>query len=185
MKLSILIPVKYTYNDFYKRLRDVLNPQLTDEVEVKALFNFGTKSIGYYRNQLLDKAKGEYLCFIDADDLVSDDYISTILNGLQFEPHCCSLRGIITTDGNNPELFEHSIKYDSYRTTSNHIKYERYPNHLNVIKSDIAKQFRFPEISHGEDTDWATQIHNSGLLKLEYYIDKVIYHYEYVSQKSY
>lgn len=140
-------------------------------------------SIGAKRNYLLDKAKGEYLCFIDDDDMVASDYIDTLLKALESKPDCVSLRGVITWDGNNPELFEHSIKYKAYVTTTNPIKYERYPNHLNAIKSSIAKQFKFPEINHGEDTDWATQIHNSGMLKKEVYIDKVLYHYLYISKK--
>jgi hypothetical protein len=93
------------------------------------------------------------------------------------------LRGIITFDGETPELFEHSIKYKEYKTVDNPVKYERYPNHLNCIKSSIAKQFKFPEINHGEDTDWATQIFNSGLIKTEHYIDSVMYHYNFITRK--
>ena len=94
------------------------------------------------------------------------------------------MTGVITWDGNNPEVFEHSIKYKAYRTNdTGPIKYERYPNHLNIIRSDIAKQFRFPEINHGEDTDFATQIFKSGLLKKETTIDGVMYHYDYKAKK--
>lgn len=141
------------------------------------------KSIGQKRNDLLQQASGEYVCFIDDDDKISDEYIRLVLNALHNKPDCLSLRGIITFDGHEPKIFEHSIKYSEYRTTTNVITYERYPNHLNVIKSSIAKQFKFPEISFGEDTDWATQIHKSGLLKKEVQIDKVLYYYKFVSNK--
>lgn len=63
------------------------------------------------------------------------------------------------------------------------VTYERYPNHLNCIKSSIAKKFKFPETNHGEDTDWATQIHKSGLIKTEHYIPEIIYYYDYKSKK--
>jgi hypothetical protein len=106
-----------------------------------------------------------------------------ILKALKSKPDCLSLRGVITFDGHEPKIFEHSIKYSEYRTTANVITYERYPNHLNVIKSSIAKQFTFPEINFGEDTDWATQINKSGLLKKEVYIEEIIYYYKYVSNK--
>ena len=86
-------------------------------------------------------------------------------------------------DGQMPKYFEHSIKYNEYNTTQNFITYERYPNHLNVIKREIAVQFKFPEINFGEDTDWATQINKSGLLKKETYIDQVLYYYNYISNK--
>ena len=79
------------------------------------------------------------------------------------------------------KIFEHSIDYKEYKTNppTFAITYERYPNHLNVIKTDIAKQFKFPEISFGEDTSFATQVFKSGLLKTEGYIGDVIYHYKY------
>jgi glycosyltransferase involved in cell wall biosynthesis len=142
-------------------------------------------TIGEKRNRLLSDANGEYVAFIDDDDTVASDYVDTLLMALSTSPDCVSLRGVITWDGANPELFEHSIKYSAYATTTNPIKYERYPNHLNCIKASIAKQFKFPEINHGEDTDWATQIKESGLLKKEVYIDKILYHYQYVTKKSY
>lgn len=142
------------------------------------------KTIGQKRNDLMKKAQGEYSCFIDDDDLISEDYIQEIVKGCKSGKDCISLRGVITWDGGRPETFEHSIKYESYKTNVvGDVKYERYPNHLNAIKTSIAKQFVFPEINHGEDSDWATQIRNSGLLKTEYYIDKVLYHYQFKPNK--
>jgi glycosyltransferase involved in cell wall biosynthesis len=182
LKLSILIPIKQTYLSIYERLKDQLEKQIVDDVEVLELVNDGSKSIGYYRNELLNSALGKYVCFIDADDIIADDYISQVMEGINKNVDCCSLIGIITIDGNNPTLFEHSIKYEAYQLTN---KYERYPNHLNVIRRSIAIQFEFKDISFGEDTDWATQIKNSGLIKTEHYINKPIYFYEYITQKSY
>lgn len=153
------------------------------EATMDTLTDNGEMSIGEKRNRLLENVKTEYVCFIDDDDMVSSDYIDKIMEALKQNPDCCSLTGVITWDGLNPELFEHSIKYKEYKTTNNSIKYERYPNHLNVIRTSIAKQFRFPETNHGEDTDWATQIFNSGLLKTEATIPGVIYHYQYKTIK--
>lgn len=141
--------------------------------------------IGDKRNELLEKSLGEYVCFVDDDDWVSRDYVKTIMESIEAnKPDCVSLRGEMTTDGQKPEIFEHSLKYDSWRTTGNPIKYERYPNHLNAIRADIAKQFKFPSVSHGEDHNWSTQIHNSKLLKTEVYIDKVLYQYRFISNKQ-
>lgn len=182
MKLSILIPIKKTYLPIYQRLKKQLEKQITEDVQLIELINDGTQSIGYYRNQLLNSSKGKYVCFIDSDDIIADDYIAQVMEGINKDVDCCSLMGIITIDGMNPTLFEHSIKYKAYQLTN---KYERYPNHLNVIKRNIAIQFEFKDISFGEDTDWATQIKNSGLIKTEHYINKPIYYYEYVTQKSY
>lgn len=188
MKLSILICHLPERKEFLENLLEILYIQ-------KSAFPAGyieiiteehpTDSIGTKRNRLLQQAKGEYLCFIDDDDRVSLYYIPYIYEGILKGVDCCSLTGEITEDGKNPLVFEHSIMYKEYKT--NHpikpVRYERYPNHLNTIKSAIAKQFRFPEKNHGEDTDWATQIFNSGLIKTEHYIPQIIYYYDHISKK--
>ena len=153
-----------------------------NDVEI-LIYSGDSETIGNKRNYLMQSAKGEYLCFFDDDDMPSEDYIKELLKGIESVADCISLRGIMTTNGSNPEVFEHSLKYKSWRTTKNEIKYERYPNHLNCIKSDIAKQIKFPEINHGEDYDWSKKLHESGLLKSEYYTDKVLYHYKFVTNK--
>lgn len=187
MTWDILIPWHEPYKRKFEVLsfelnRQITNLNLSDKVKVLDREDeYG--NIGKNRNALLDMCTREYLSFVDADDMISCDYIKDNYEAIKLNPDCVSLRGVITWDGSNPELFEHSIKYKAYVTTTNPIKYERMPNHLNAIKSSIAKQFKFPEINHGEDTDWATQIHNSGLLKKEVYIDKVLYHYLYISKK--
>lgn len=191
-KLSILIPSLESRAEPFLKLYDEFMRQCGDrygtEVQILSCVDSGGLNIGAKRNILLDKAEGEYLCFFDDDDEPSRDYTNLVLEGCKSGADAVSLRGIITIDGSvdHPEsgIFEHSIKYDQYRTNHTGVpKYERYHNHLNAIKSSIAKQFRFPEISHGEDTDWATQIKNAGLIKTEHYIDKVIYHYKYVTSK--
>lgn len=179
MKLSILIPTLTDRTESFNKIYHQLNTQANDEVEIVSLVDSGELNIGAKRNILLERAKGDYVCFADDDDEVSSDYVETLLNAIESSPDCVSLRGVITWKGKNPEIFEHSIKYDAYNTTDNTIKYERYPNHLNCIKSSIAKRFKFPETSFGEDTDWATQVKNSGLLKKEIFVDKVLYHYLY------
>lgn len=185
MKLSILICHLPQRVVFLNRLFAILDPQIDpDQVEVLVDERPKTK-IGRKRNDLLQGARGEYLCFIDDDDMVSDNYISLLMEGINKGVDCCSLLGQITTDGINPYLFEHSIKYKAYCTNQNgqRIKYERYPNHLNCIKSSIAKQFYFPEKNHGEDTAFATKIFESGLLKSEHYIPEILYFYDYRSNK--
>ena len=184
VKLSILIPTMESRKDMFEKLLKELDTQIMGgmvDVDADATPEL---SIGEKRNNLLQRARGEYVCFVDDDDEVSKDYVYDIMEALMQSPDCLSLRGVITWDGVNPELFEHSIRYKAWITnTTSPIKYERYPNHLNVIKASIAKQFKFPDNSFGEDHDWAKQIHESGLLKNEVYIDKVLYNYKYVTKK--
>ncbi len=186
MKLSILIPTLEKRTEQYFIVQEALLDQIGESNDIQIINHMdkGELSIGAKRNLLLDAAKGEYVAFFDDDDIPSSNYIQHIMEGINKNVDCVSLRGVITWNGSNPELFEHSIKYPEYKTNdTGAIKYERYPNHLNAIKSSIAKQFKFPEINHGEDTDYATQIKNSGLIKTEHYVDAVTYHYQYIPNK--
>lgn len=186
MILSLLIPTIDERREMFENIYAILKMQILNNPNknhIEILIDNSKKTIGEKRNNLLAMAKGEYVAFVDDDDEVSNEYIESLMTAIKQKPDCVSLRGVITWNGSNPELFEHSVKYSAYATTTNEIKYERYPNHLNCIKSSIAKQFKFKEINFGEDTDWATQIFKSGLLKKEVYIDKVLYHYKYIVNK--
>jgi len=185
MKLSILVPFIRRHEAYFYKLQFNLNFQILQfPNQVEMLWdNHEYDTVGKKRNRLLERATGKYLCFFDADDTPSDDYVDLLMEGIEAGCDCASLRGEITIDGGGPEIFEHSLKYKEWRTTKNEIKYERYPNHLNMIRADIAKQFQFPETNFGEDHNWSKQIHESKLLKTEHYIPEVIYYYNYVSIK--
>ena len=200
MNLSVLIPTTIKRREFLNSLLNQLRGQIggiitqTNSMLITTYTSYQSgieilvdhterDRIGTKRNRLLANARGKYVCFVDDDDRVSPDYISTILEGIATDPDCLSLRGIMTVDGKNPEVFEHSIKYSEWKTTNNEVKYERMPNHLNVIRASIAKQIKFPEINYGEDHKWSIALHESGLLKTEWYTDKVLYFYDYRSNK--
>lgn len=187
MKLSILIPTIKRDETFLSQLIYNLEEQtlsMRDEVEI-LIDHDEYGSIGTKRNNLLKVATGEYTAFIDSDDEIAVNYISLLMKAIDSDCDCASLKGEITINGGAPEIFEHSLKYNEWKTNpeGSEIRYERYPNHLSLIRSSISKQFKFPEKNHGEDHDWSKQIHESGLLKTEYYIPEIIYYYNYISNK--
>lgn len=185
MKISILIPTvrRHTrqYNHLIVELRSQILPYageieiLTDDHEYD--------NVGMKRNRLLERATGEYLCFFDSDDIPAQNYIESIMQAAESGDDCASLMGMYYVDDRFDGIFEHSLKYDSWATTDRSIKYERYPNHLNLIRSEIAKRFKFPDKSYGEDHDWSKQIHEAGVLKTEFLIPDIIYHYKYETKK--
>ena len=182
IQLSILICTIEKRETRFKVLMAELNSQIEGKsVEILSKCDAGQMSIGEKRNWLLDHAKGEWLCFVDDDDWIDQDYIGIILKALEREPDVVQMIGVMNTDGFSHKRFEHSINHVQY--FENLGIYYRPPNHLNPMRSTIAKKFKFPETSHGEDTDWALQIRNSGLLVTEAIIDKPIYHYRYSSVK--
>ena len=180
MKLSILICTlperKEMFGDLcYKLQLSMLNPDISDFIILED--DSEVDSIGGKRNRLLQRSNSDYVCFIDDDDDVSNNYVRLLMEGINKGVDCCSLEGVYSVDGVKDGVFEHSLRYKEWKTTGNEIKYERYPNHLNCIKASIAKQFKFPEKNFGEDHDWSTQIHKSGLLKTEHRIEQPIYFY--------
>lgn len=191
-KLSILIPTMPTRIEFRQRLVDLLTSSMYNytltmgerEEDVELITDDTTGiSIGAKRNIMLQAATGDYLCFIDDDDRIAPNYIELIMAGIATNPDCCSLNGIITTDGKDPKPFRHSIDYKEMYEADG--VYYRPPNHLNVVRSSIAKQMTFPDWQRSEDSNYCFQLRDSGLLKVEYKIEPVLYYYDYVSDKRY
>lgn len=186
--LSILICTLPKREYMFRELVVFLSSQVIDfdEGAIEILFDDSeVDSIGEKRNRLMGRAKGKWLCAIDDDDKVSSNYIKLLLEATESDCDCASLKGEITIDGGIPEIFEHSIKYNEWKTNpkGSDIRHERFPNHLNLVKASIAKQFQFPEKNFSEDFDWSTELHNSGLLRIEHYIPDVIYFYNFISNK--
>ena len=175
MKLSILICTIPERQDFLNRLMDILTEQDGDyEILINASEH---ATIGAKRNALLNEAGGEYMAFIDDDDKVSENYVSLLMEGINKGVDCCSLTGLITFDGKNPKKFIHSIKFKSWYEDNG--VYFRNPNHLNCLKTELARKAKFPETNHGEDRSFSDQLFKLGVLQTEHEIKQVIYFYEH------
>ena len=183
MKLSILICHLQSREVSYRELELELLRQIEvhraqSDVEILSETDNGEMSIGAKRNLLLSRAVGEYICFIDDDDMVSSDYIKKILSALETRPDCCSLQGRIYFSKGRRQgtsrIFKHSIKYKGWYEATG--IYYRCPNHLNVVKRIYAMATLFPEIDNGEDKDYSFRL--LPLLKTEIEIEGTIYFYK-------
>lgn len=101
VKLSIIIPC-YNAEPYIEHLIQRLKPQITDEVEV-IVVDDGSKfpylppyenikvirkengGVSSARNVGIDNCTGEYISFIDADDLVAEDFVSQIFSKMPFD----------------------------------------------------------------------------------------------------
>lgn len=101
-KLSIIIPV-YNAEPYISELIECLHPQLTDDVEVICIDDGSripfipkkdhikflrqeNKGVSSARNRGLKIAKGQYIAFVDADDLMAADYVKRVLEAIRTEP---------------------------------------------------------------------------------------------------
>lgn len=182
-RLSLLICTTEARWSWLERLGNNLRPQVLSvlpEVEVIVETDRGERSVGIKRQALLEQASGRYVAFIDDDDLVASDYVSRILAALDLGPDCVGFRGVITTNGENPEVFEHALRHEEWCTREGvHL---RCPNHLNPVRRDLALRVGFPAIHYGEDRDYSVRLRP--LLQTEVFLEgEPMYHYEYRTRK--
>lgn len=183
MILSILICTIPKRKAMFDRLYLELRTQVLASGQlVEILSDINDGSVGAKRQRLLNVAQGEYVVFVDDDDWISHDYISSILAALELKPDVVGFYGWITTNGQNKKKFKLS-KHCDYLDKITH--YERFNNHLCPVKRDIALQIGYKDISWQEDYDYAVRLRNSGLAKEEAFIAKYLYFYKYVTKKTY
>jgi len=188
VKLSILIPVHERHISKLSQLIQNINAQIgpfINEIEILHFVNKGEKSIGEYRQMLLNKAVGEYVVFIDADDRISNEYVGSIMTAIISEPDCIGLKGTMTTNGQKQETWEISkdLPYDQRKRPKGLYHYRRFTNHLAPIKRSIALQIGYKSLKFGEDYDYAKRLNDSRLCKTEIKINKEIYHYDFWNKK--
>jgi glycosyltransferase involved in cell wall biosynthesis len=146
-------------------------------VEFVIFVDDGRRFVGEKRNALLEASRGDYVAFVDDDDWVSGFYLKEIVSLVTRVPDldCVGIVGEMTSKG-QVSRFIHSITLDHWFERGG--IYYRPPNHLNPIRSGIAKKFRFPDKDVGEDAEWSNAIYQSGLLKKEILLgDNIMYYY--------
>jgi len=142
-------------------------------------------TIGAKRNLLLSLANNDVVVMVDDDDDVYPYFVKEILSAIQSDCDAVAINGIFTQDGGEPIkwfISKDNPYCDSVDGDGNKV-FLRYQNHISPIKRSIAIQFKFQDIRFREDYNWATEIHNSGLIKTESTIEKPLYHYKYCSEK--
>lgn len=157
-----------------------------DKVELCVLIDNGEKPTGTKRNELMMMAKGEYLIGHDDDDLPPGWYVEELLIACQSGADCFAMSGIMTTNGVNEKrwFISKELDYKAVIDDNGREVYHRYINHITGVRASIARRIKFPDLTVGEDFQWATELKNSGLLKTEYKIDRFpMYHYRFRQQK--
>lgn len=185
IKWSILIATIGQRNDRFVVLLDHLMRQVkeygNDEVEVLAYWNNGELPLARIRQRLVEKARGNYINFIDDDDSIPEYYVKEVLEALKKAPDYVGWRMQAYTNGNKLKPTFHSLKYDKWSEDDD--GYYRDVSHLNPIKKQFAIEVPFEhQDGNPEDYNWALRVRP--LLKTEVYIDKEMYQYYHVTEDS-
>ena len=182
MNLSILIPTVGPRTLYLNRLlcsleEQVVRNNLRDKIEVVIFKDNFENSIGFKRNKLLKAASGKFTCFVDDDDLVHTEYCKIMTDTIEKNPDIQHIGFKLKYFHNGlrgKDAF-HSLQYKGWYETP--AGYFRETTTSNPIRSDISKQFKFPDKNNQEDKDWVTQIIESRLLQKEHFIDDYMYEY--------
>jgi len=152
------------------------------KVEIIVNIDDGEKTVGQKRNEILQQAKGKFICYVDDDDKIDEEYINLILKTIEENPEldCIGFTGMYYVNGEPTMLFKHAKEYGGHYKKEG-IQY-RPVNHLNPVRTELAQQIGFPEKNFGEDSDYCDRLLESGLVKNEVILDKVMYHYLWNSE---
>lgn len=165
MKLSILIPTTRTRYHFLQRILGILLPQINGDTQLLIDADDGDVSIGVKRQRMLDAAVGEYVVFVDDDDIVSENYVGGILKAMASKPDFVRLKFFRSVNGANrrewvlPEPF-----------------------HINPVRRELALRVGYPDRAYGEDNDHAEGLR--GIVGRSEAAEGVWYEYAFRSDRT-
>jgi hypothetical protein len=159
---------------------DSLPQDYKDRIEILMLTDNKQMMLGHKRNVMVDAAQGRYVQFIDDDDRISPDMFRTILDATAFDKDVITFLVSVSLNGGEPKLCHYSKDFRRDRNTPT--EYQRLPNHICVVKRELARQVSFPSIPHGEDSAYSKLLLQH--LKTETFIDRILYWYDYWDASS-
>lgn len=157
------------------RLLEALLPQVDaagGAVSVEALWNHGERPVGQLRQELLEHASAQYVCFVDDDDMVPENYVAAILPLLDGVDYV-GFNVVISAGPLAGTVARHSLKFNEW--TNEPGSYLRAVSHLNPLRRELALRARFPSEDYSEDYAWALQVRPH--VRTEHYLDEVMYSY--------
>jgi len=202
MLWSILIAgIPERYHTLQPLLYSLLEQQSVarmNDVELLYLMDTKKRSVGAKRNALLGMARGEYLSFIDDDDMVADDYVRRVHDAIV----ACRKRPEVTDVICFPQkatLIQEGVVHNSTYSLAHWKREPRRvleptadprvfnwsgpPAHTMVWRADIVSGLKFPDKQFGEDADWVDEAcaHAETEMQLE---GEPLYFYNFDSKKT-
>ncbi len=187
MILSILIPsipsrrtqlVSLT-NELYRQITNLqtVHPSLPGVelvLDDSKRFTEGGLSIGEKRNALLQRATGDYVCFLDDDDTPAANYIDQLVRMCMEGNDVVTFRCFIKND-HYWSLIDMQLSHPTNEEVHPNAVIKRTPWHVCPVKRSIAQSVSFASLNHNEDWTWMEQV--LPLLKTESHTDMILTQY--------
>lgn len=116
----------------------------------------GGPSIGEKCNSLIKRAEGKYLLILHDDDWISPNFVESIVRLCQHNRDICTFRSISKLD-NFWMLVDMSLYYQNDQPNPKYM-IRRKPFPICAVRSEFAKQFKFPDTNYSEDSDWMEKV---------------------------
>lgn len=134
----------------------------------------GTLSSGIKRATLTSLAKGKYICFIDDDDFLADDYVDQLLAGCTSNADVVTFNLQFVKEGIPKEVWKFGLHPNHRREGLMCV------NHLCAWKREIATKVNWdPLLGNSDDRLWFEPLFHSGAVQTQFHIDKSLYFYDY------
>lgn len=134
------------------------------------------RTVGQKRDNLVQLANGQYVAFLDDDDLPSPDYLSKLLSAIKSAtalPDVITFRQSVIYCGQEGEVsFGLGNPNESFAPGK---LTRRAPWHVCAFRSELAKAHHFPHVNYGEDWAWAR--HVGADCKTSVHIDAILHTY--------
>lgn len=136
----------------------------------------GGLSIGKKREALVQRAQGKYICFLDDDDTVSPDYVSTVLGLCAQNKHICTFRALFKLADYWGTVNMSLLNKENEQARPEGV-IQRPPWHICPVWSEFARIYPFEDINNAEDFAWMEQVLRH--CTTEAHTDKIIFQYNH------
>lgn len=150
-------------------------------VKVLGFWNNGAPGLPEIRQRLVEAVDTDYASFIDDDDMVSEDFVSSIMTALDSRPDYVGFQVRYFANGARQAAVDHSLKHGGWQEEKNPYRLLRDISHINPMLASVAKaaDFRVAAVGQVEDRPWVAQIREAGSLKTEVYVPRELYEYRW------
>ena len=146
-------------------------------VEHLVLCDNKRRTIGAKRQALVDIAQGEYIAFVDDDDDISDDYISSLLRAIETGADVITFKQRAIHD-DKESIIEFGVKHEDETFNPGGITL-RAPWHVCAWRREVVAGCLFAESNYGEDLCWCLQARKR--IRTGHHIDRILHTYRHSS----